>query len=225
MCVYNWITVVQLKLTQHCQSAVLQYKIKTLKRTQRSMQLHLKVHLLCFLFPGVKICSNDCAFYILGMYHGLIRGSKYKWQGTGMHSHCELELLGTYHEGQGPANWEVQNLPGAEEGRGHLRQLSPWETRCRYMNEHTQDHKGTGLARLLRHKEPWQPSVTLPPVTGCHLRFREVQWSVNTTQQYQPGHLNKVPALLGCLIRTCSVNISPEEAEVQKWEGGDPNKK
>ena len=71
------------------------------------MQLHLKVHLICFLFPGVKIFSNDCAFYILGMYHGLIRGSKYKWQGTGVHSHCKLELLGTYHGGQGPVNWEV----------------------------------------------------------------------------------------------------------------------
>lgn len=34
------------------------------------MQLHLKVHLICFPLPGVKMFSNDSTFYILGMHHG-----------------------------------------------------------------------------------------------------------------------------------------------------------
>lgn len=42
----------------------------------------------------------------------------------------------------------------------------------------------------------------------CHLRSREVQWLVKTTQQYHPGHVERGP-WSAWLFNTCSVNMSP----------------
>ena len=141
-----------------------------------------------------------------------IRGSKYKWPRDW---HAQPPLIRTSQD----ISWRTGN---SELGRVE-------SARCRGLpraleSAVSMDHKGTRLARLLRCEKPWQPPVTLPPVIGCHLRLREVQWSVSTTQQQQPGHLSEVPALLGCSVRALWTRPQ-EEAEVQKWEGRDPNKK
>ena len=153
-----------------------------------------------------------------------LRGSKYKWPRDW---HAQPLLTGiSWDISWGTGNSELGRVESAS-CRGR-----PWalEAAVAMGNEVQRDEgarlgpQGNKAGQALEMRGTLATTCHPP---SCHRVPPEAQRGAavcKTTQQPQPGHLSKVPALLGYSV--CALWTHPqEEAEVQKWEGGDPNKK